>query len=61
MTQRQQKVIEYLKGKDFTSPTEIGSDLFGGHSSTASPICLKLVELGVLVRNAKGHYKLKGK
>jgi len=59
-------ILKYLKGKDFTSPTEIGiawglfrTDLLGNyHSGWASPICLKLVELGLLIRNNKGWYKL---
>ena len=52
------KTIEYFKkNKDrFISPTEIGC-LFGGHSAIGSPICLKLVKLGRLERNGKGHYK----
>lgn len=58
LTERQQIVIDYLKGKNFTSPTEIGS-LFGNHSAIGSPLCKRLVVLGLLKRNKKGHYRLK--
>ena len=57
-------VINYLKelaiksGKDWVSPTEIGG-LFGGHSSVGSPLCKRMVKDGILIRNEKGHYKLK--
>jgi hypothetical protein len=57
LTTRQKEVIKYLTGKDWTSPTEIGR-LFGGHSAIGSPICKKLVEFQIAVRNNKGHYKL---
>ena len=58
LTQRQKLVLDFLKGKDFTSPTEIGYAVLGGHSAVASPVCKKLVELGLLVRSPKGHYQL---
>ena len=40
------------------TPTEIGG-LFGGHSAIGSPLCKRMVESGFLVRNEKGHYKIK--
>jgi len=63
-------IIEYLKGRDFTSPTEIGEayGVFkhgphhfktGYHSAWASPRCKKLVEKGILERNERGHYRLR--
>jgi hypothetical protein len=58
LTLRQQETLKWLKGKDFTPPTEIGH-LFGGHSSIGSPICLSLVKLGLLERSPKGYYKIK--
>ena len=65
-------ILEYLKGKDFTSPTNIGEaygafkhgyfhDRIGYHSAWASPRCKKLVEKGLLERNEFGHYRLKVK
>lgn len=57
INKRQGEVLKYLSGKDFTSPTEIGG-LFDGHSATGSPICKRLVKLGFLERNKRGHYKL---
>jgi len=56
-------IINYLKGKDFTSPSEIGRAFGRGkegiyHSSWASPKCKKLVEMGLLERNEKGHYRI---
>lgn len=65
-------ILEYLKGMDFTSPTEIGwaygelkhgrfHDKTGYHSAWASPRCKKLVEKGLLERNEFGHYRLKVK
>lgn len=42
------------------SPTEIGHHVggFPKHSSYGSPICKKMVELGLAERNDKGNYKL---
>ena len=65
-------ILEFLKGKDFTSPTDIGErygeykhGLFHWkscyHSAWASPRCRKLVEKGLLERNKLGHYRLKVK
>lgn len=65
MTVNERWIINHLIGKDYTSPTEIGfahAFAFGytqsHHSSWASPICLKLVKKGILLRNEKGYYKL---
>jgi exoribonuclease II len=62
----QQWVLDYLKDKDFTSPSVIGiahAREFGlgmdHHSAWASPICKRLVERGLLERNNKGHYRLR--
>ena len=65
-------IIEYLEGKNFTSPTDIGiayGEFMHGpyhlkscyHSGWASPRCKKLVEKGLLERNKLGHYRLKVK
>lgn len=67
LTPRQRWVLDYLK-KDcngaFISPSNIGSmygklvlNKSGLHSSTGSPICKELVELGLVERNSKGHYR----
>lgn len=56
-TKNQKIVLEYLEGKDFTSPTEIGHQL-GGHSAIGSPVCKQLVKLGLVERSPKGHYRL---
>jgi len=67
MTKTKEWIVEYLKGKDYTSPTEIGrvygNTLKGNpyhnyHSAWASPKCKQLVADGKLIRNSKGHYKL---
>lgn len=66
LTKNEEWIIAYLKGKDYVSPTVIGechAETFGfssftHHSAWASPICLRLVEKGLLLRNQKGHYKL---
>lgn len=65
LTKNEEWVIGYLKGKDYVSPTIIGcayAATFGFsrtcHSRWASPICLRLVKKGLLLRNEKGHYKL---
>lgn len=57
LTKNQKIVLEYLKDKDFTSPTEIGHQL-GGHSAIGSPVCKSLVKLGFVERSGKGHYRL---
>ena len=62
LTNNEQWVLDYLKGKDYVSPTEIGkihalavgSYSFTHHSAWASPICLRLVKKGLLLRNEKG-------
>lgn len=60
MTDNEALVMEYLGGRDWTSPTDIGWGIwhFVYNSSKASRICRGLVFMGVLVRNHKGHYKL---
>ena len=60
MTNNEEKVLNYLLGKEeFTSPTEIGNVVGGGdrHSAWASPICMRLVTKGVLERNHRGWYR----
>lgn len=65
-TKNEEWIIAYLKDKDYVSPSVIGLEharTFGytgaHHSCWASPICLRLVQKGVLARNDRGHYKLK--
>jgi len=60
LTSRQKDVLNYLKGKDWTSPTDIGGAVWGEghHSSSASPVCKRLVGVGALERNEKGHYRI---
>lgn len=65
-TKNEEWIIAYLKDKDYVSPSVIGLEharTFGyrgvHHSCWASPICLRLVRKGVLIRNDRGHYKLK--
>lgn len=72
MTKKQEWFLEYLKNvflktpEQWTSPTEIGKEYGrqvlnkeGLHSSSASPTCKKLVEMGLIVRNKNGWYKFK--
>jgi len=60
LTERQKQVLGFLKGKDWTSPTEIGREVWGQghHSSSASPVCKRLVKVGALERNDDGHYRI---
>ena len=46
------------QGRDWVSPTEIGGEINGGHSSVGSPVCHEMVERGLAIRNNKGHYCL---
>ena len=67
LTNNEQGVLEYLRGKEWVSPTQIGHEVGGRieshygsrlrHSSWASPICLRLTNTGLLQRNDKGHYR----
>lgn len=61
----QQAVLRYLQSHPgYHSPTELGHEvgqkiMYGSrlrHSSWASPICLRLVALGLVIRNSHGHY-----
>lgn len=70
VTEQEKWIIEYLTGRDWTSPSDIGwahgDHLLeqgkcvgtGHHSSWASPKCLKLVKAGLLERNKRGRYRL---
>ncbi|MCK4782164.1 MAG: hypothetical protein KAV87_00325 [Desulfobacteraceae bacterium] len=49
---------DQMNTKTWTSPTEIGGAINGGHSSVGSPVCKKMVEMGLAERNDKGHYRL---
>jgi len=60
----QQAVLDLLleRSPEFVSPTKIARLLHpntGRYSSWASPICKRLVDLGGLERNEKGHYRVK--
>ena len=63
MTERQKCFLVLLKSYtsngDWVSPTKLGGlYLKGAHSSLASPILKKLVEMGYAERSAKGHYRI---
>lgn len=64
LTEKQEKILSYLAGRGWTSPTEIGQKLFKKRydvaSSHVSPTCKILVKLGLLERSSRGHYKVKG-
>ena len=50
---------KYMPNKGWVSPTIIGALIkIGGHSSIGSPVCKKMVELGIAERNENGHYRL---
>jgi len=56
-------VMRYLTQKpsgEWTSPTEIGRRVWGlgHHSSSASPVCKRLVADGKLARSTLGHYRI---
>jgi len=65
LTLKQQKVLEYLRScAGWVSPAEVGINVGGRnsrgrmrYSSWGSPICKRLVELGLAERNRKGHYR----
>ena len=71
LSETQKWILDLLEEKDFTSPSVIGNQygyykhgkMFytksGYHSAWASPRCKKLVDMGLLERNEKGHYRLK--
>ena len=46
------------QGRDWVSPTEIGREINGGHSSVGSPVCKEMVKRGLAERNDRGHYRL---
>lgn len=66
MSKQCEWILKFLRGRDWTSPTEIGNEYSyylgvpGYHSSWASPKCLSLVKEGLLERNKRGWYKLVG-
>ena len=68
MKEKIDKAVDYMRekqifsGREWFSPTEIGVNVggLGKHSSYGSPICKRMVKLGLAERNSKGHYRLKG-
>ncbi len=67
ISKNEARILDYLKGKEWVSPTQIGA-IVGGNgyfygtivtrgSSWASPICKRLVNKGLLQRNDKGWYR----
>lgn len=64
LTKSQHLALKYLESKcpDFVSPTEVGRevgkqlDKEGRHSAFGTPLCMKLVNAGLAVRNTAGHY-----
>ncbi|KKM20033.1 hypothetical protein LCGC14_1649600 [marine sediment metagenome] len=60
LTKNEQCVLDYLRGKEWVSPTKIGITLHPTRmhgSPWASPICLRLTNKGLLERNDKGWYR----
>lgn len=66
MLEKIEKAVKHMQtamkceNREWISPTEIG-EIVGGpgkHSSYGSPICKKGVALGLMLRNARGHYGL---
>ena len=61
MTSKQLEILNYLKGKDWTGPTQIGLAFNKKYTSApawAIPICMILVRDGLLERNQKGQYRI---
>jgi hypothetical protein len=63
LTKNEQAIMDFLKQQPrlFYPPTWIAVKMFPNtnrHSAWSSPICLRLVEKGLLERNDNGHYKL---
>jgi len=50
--------ISISQGRDWVTPTEVGGEINGGHSSVGSPVCKEMVNRGLAIRNEKGHYCL---
>jgi hypothetical protein len=72
LTKKQKWMLNYVrehsnyadKVTEYVSPTQVGNayGVFKGkyyHSSIASPTLLELTQMGLLIRNDKGHYKFK--
>lgn len=59
LTERERAVLRSLSRRGWTSPSEIGRDVWGPfkHSASASPVCLRLVAKGKLERNHRGWYR----
>ena len=64
LTERDVRVLSFLRGKSktaegFISPTRIAQEVQSPkhHSAWASPICLKLTKMGLIMRNSNGHYQ----
>ena len=63
ITFQQQKILDYLSGRGWISPTELGEKVglrqYNSASSWASPKCKALVKSGHVTRNKRGQYRLK--
>ena len=63
LTDNQQAVLNYLQQyhQEWLTPTQIGiiigNKRYNSASSWASPICKRLVTLGLAYRSGNGHYR----
>ena len=65
LTNNQELALALLRSKTpgYVSPTEVGRTVGtqigkpGSHSSFGSPLCKKLVTMGLAERNESGHYR----
>ena len=58
MEEKIARAKHYMRGRGWVSATEVDTFISGKFSYISNPVCKRMGELGMVERNAQGHYRL---